>query len=267
MPKLGAISIPHLPTSSSGRRLSRRAMAGSKSETTPFPTRSTGQPLSAPIQENSVSPSSPPSPWSRAGPSAATRSRPNDDPTSPRALSRLPPSPTPYEATGPSKTSYTGFSTPLSRRISHACALATAPKIWLSCATSPSIWSAKPTISDPSSDAANGPHTIRNTCSKSSARCVVNLDSLPCIYAYVTLMADSEPSPELRQELVAWVRKEIGPIAAPDVIQFAPGLPKTRSGKIMRRILRKIAENEFGALGDTSTLADPAVVEDLIKNR
>jgi len=87
------------------------------------------------------------------------------------------------------------------------------------------------------------------------------------IYAYVTLMADSEPSPELRQELVAWVRKEIGPIAAPDVIQFAPGLPKTRSGKIMRRILRKIAENEFGALGDTSTLADPAVVEDLIKNR
>ena len=87
------------------------------------------------------------------------------------------------------------------------------------------------------------------------------------IYAYVTLMADSEPSATLRQELVAWVRKEIGPIAAPDVIQFAPGLPKTRSGKIMRRILRKIAENEFGALGDTSTLADPAVVEDLIKNR
>ena len=87
------------------------------------------------------------------------------------------------------------------------------------------------------------------------------------IYAYVTLMADSEPSPTLRQELVAWVRGEIGPIAAPDVIQFAPGLPKTRSGKIMRRILRKIAENEFGALGDTSTLADPAVVEDLIKNR
>ena len=80
-------------------------------------------------------------------------------------------------------------------------------------------------------------------------------------------MADSEPSPELRLELVAWVRKEIGPIAAPDVIQFAPGLPKTRSGKIMRRILRKIAENEFGALGDTSTLADPTVVENLIKNR
>jgi acetyl-CoA synthetase len=80
-------------------------------------------------------------------------------------------------------------------------------------------------------------------------------------------MADSEPSPALRRELVAWVRKEIGPIAAPDVIQFAPGLPKTRSGKIMRRILRKIAENEFDSLGDTSTLADPAVVEDLIKNR
>ena len=87
------------------------------------------------------------------------------------------------------------------------------------------------------------------------------------IYAYVTLMADAEPSEELRKELVAWVRKEIGPIAAPDVIQFAPGLPKTRSGKIMRRILRKIAEDEVGALGDTSTLADPAVVDDLIKNR
>ena len=86
------------------------------------------------------------------------------------------------------------------------------------------------------------------------------------IYAYVTLMTGTEPSAELRKELVAWVRKEIGPIAAPDIIQFAPGLPKTRSGKIMRRILRKIAENEFGALGDTSTLADPAVVDDLIKN-
>jgi acetyl-CoA synthetase len=80
-------------------------------------------------------------------------------------------------------------------------------------------------------------------------------------------MTGAEPSEELRKELVAWVRKEIGPIAAPDVIQFAPGLPKTRSGKIMRRILRKVAENEFGALGDTSTLADPAVVNDLIKNR
>jgi len=87
------------------------------------------------------------------------------------------------------------------------------------------------------------------------------------IYAYVTLMAGERPSEDLRKELVAWVRKEIGPIASPDVIQFAPGLPKTRSGKIMRRILRKIAENEFGALGDTSTLADPTVVDDLIKNR
>ncbi|HSV29076.1 MAG TPA: acetyl-coenzyme A synthetase, partial [Candidatus Omnitrophota bacterium] len=69
------------------------------------------------------------------------------------------------------------------------------------------------------------------------------------------------------KELVNWVRKEIGPIATPDLIQWAPGLPKTRSGKIMRRILRKIAENEFGALGDTSTLADPTVVDDLIENR
>jgi acetyl-CoA synthetase len=80
-------------------------------------------------------------------------------------------------------------------------------------------------------------------------------------------MSGEAPSEDLRRELVAWVRKEIGPIASPDVIQFAPGLPKTRSGKIMRRILRKIAENEFGALGDTSTLADPTVVDDLIKNR
>ncbi len=87
------------------------------------------------------------------------------------------------------------------------------------------------------------------------------------IYAYVTLMAGTEPGETLRKELVAWVRKEIGPIAAPDLIQFAPGLPKTRSGKIMRRILRKIAENQFGALGDTSTLADPNVVTDLIDNR
>jgi acetyl-CoA synthetase len=71
----------------------------------------------------------------------------------------------------------------------------------------------------------------------------------------------------LRKELVAWVRKEIGPIASPDLIQFSPGLPKTRSGKIMRRILRKIAEDEFGSLGDTSTLADPTVVDDLITNR
>jgi acetyl-CoA synthetase len=87
------------------------------------------------------------------------------------------------------------------------------------------------------------------------------------IYAYVTLMSGEEPTEELRKELVAWVRKEIGPIASPDLIQFSPGLPKTRSGKIMRRILRKIAEDEFGSLGDTSTLADPAVVDDLITNR
>ena len=87
------------------------------------------------------------------------------------------------------------------------------------------------------------------------------------IYAYVTLMAGIEPSEELRKELVVWVRKEIGPIASPDLIQFAPGLPKTRSGKIMRRILRKIAEDQFDALGDTSTLADPGVVDDLIGNR
>jgi acetyl-CoA synthetase len=87
------------------------------------------------------------------------------------------------------------------------------------------------------------------------------------IYAYVTLMAGAEPSEELRRELVAWVRKDIGPIASPDQIQFAPGLPKTRSGKIMRRILRKIAEDEPGSLGDTSTLADPAVVDDLVKHR
>jgi acetyl-CoA synthetase len=87
------------------------------------------------------------------------------------------------------------------------------------------------------------------------------------IYAYVTLMAGIEPSDELRKELVLWVRKEIGPIAAPDQIQFSPGLPKTRSGKIMRRILRKIAEDEPSSLGDTSTLADPGVVDDLVKNR
>jgi acetyl-CoA synthetase len=87
------------------------------------------------------------------------------------------------------------------------------------------------------------------------------------IYAYVTLMAGEQPTEELRKELVGWVRKEIGPIASPDVIQFSPGLPKTRSGKIMRRILRKIAEDEFGNLGDTSTLADPAVVDDLVHNR
>ena len=87
------------------------------------------------------------------------------------------------------------------------------------------------------------------------------------IYAYVTLMGGEEPSEELRKELEVWVRSEIGPIAKPDLIQWAPGLPKTRSGKIMRRILRKIAEDDFGALGDTSTLADPSVVDDLIENR
>ena len=87
------------------------------------------------------------------------------------------------------------------------------------------------------------------------------------IYCYVTLMNDQEPSDELRKELRTWVRTEIGPIASPDLIQWAPGLPKTRSGKIMRRILRKIAENDYGALGDTSTLADPSVVDDLIENR
>jgi acetyl-CoA synthetase len=87
------------------------------------------------------------------------------------------------------------------------------------------------------------------------------------IYAYVTLNANDAPSEDLRKELVAWVRKEIGPIATPDAIQFAPGLPKTRSGKIMRRILRKIAEGDVGSLGDTSTLADPSVVDDLVANR
>ncbi len=87
------------------------------------------------------------------------------------------------------------------------------------------------------------------------------------IYAYVTLMGGQEPSEELRKELETWVRAEIGPIAKPDLIQWAPGLPKTRSGKIMRRILRKIAENDYGSLGDTSTLAEPEVVDDLIENR
>lgn len=87
------------------------------------------------------------------------------------------------------------------------------------------------------------------------------------IYAYVTLMTTSEPSDALNEELIQHVRKEIGPIAKPDVIQFAPNLPKTRSGKIMRRILRKIAADEIDELGDTSTLADPTVVEDLLNNR
>jgi len=87
------------------------------------------------------------------------------------------------------------------------------------------------------------------------------------IYCYVTLISGNQPSEELRKELVLHVRKEIGPFAAPDQIQFAPGLPKTRSGKIMRRILRKIAEDDFSNLGDTSTLAEPAVVDDLVNNR
>ena len=87
------------------------------------------------------------------------------------------------------------------------------------------------------------------------------------IYAYVTLTFDHAPSDALRAELIKWVRQEIGPFAAPDVIQWAPGLPKTRSGKIMRRILRKVAENDVGNLGDTTTLADPSVVEDLVRNR
>ncbi len=87
------------------------------------------------------------------------------------------------------------------------------------------------------------------------------------IYAYVTLMKGEAPSDALKAELVKWVRTEIGPIAQPDLIQWAPGLPKTRSGKIMRRILRKIAENDVAHVGDTSTLADPSVVDDLVKNR
>jgi len=87
------------------------------------------------------------------------------------------------------------------------------------------------------------------------------------IYCYVTLKQGIEPCDDLKRELVQMVRTEIGPTATPDIIQWAPGLPKTRSGKIMRRILRKIAENDLGNLGDTSTLADPSVVDDLVKNR
>jgi len=87
------------------------------------------------------------------------------------------------------------------------------------------------------------------------------------IYAYVTLMEGVDATDELLAELRLWVRKEIGPIATPDFIQWAPGLPKTRSGKIMRRILRKVAENDYENLGDISTLADPAVVADLVDNR
>ncbi len=87
------------------------------------------------------------------------------------------------------------------------------------------------------------------------------------IYAYVTTVAGTDDSDALRAELVKWVRAEIGPIATPDALQFAPALPKTRSGKIMRRILRKIAENDTGSLGDTSTLADPGVVDALVAGR
>ena len=87
------------------------------------------------------------------------------------------------------------------------------------------------------------------------------------IYCYVTLKVDTQPTDALRADLRGWVRREIGPFAAPDVIQFAPSLPKTRSGKIMRRILRKIAEDDLANLGDTSTLADPTVVDDLVNNR
>jgi acetyl-CoA synthetase len=87
------------------------------------------------------------------------------------------------------------------------------------------------------------------------------------IYAYVTLNSGETASDALRGALIKWVRSEIGPIAAPDKLQFAPGLPKTRSGKIMRRILRKIAEGDVSSLGDTSTLADPTVVDDLVANR
>jgi acetyl-CoA synthetase len=87
------------------------------------------------------------------------------------------------------------------------------------------------------------------------------------VYVYVTLLQGEDPSDELLKELRQWVRKEIGPIATPDIIQFTPALPKTRSGKIMRRILRKVAANEYGSLGDTSTLADPGVVDELIEKR
>ena len=87
------------------------------------------------------------------------------------------------------------------------------------------------------------------------------------LYCYVTLNSGEKPSGDLERELKLWVRKQIGPIATPDLIQFAPGLPKTRSGKIMRRILRKIAANEHDQLGDTTTLADPSVVESLVENR
>jgi len=87
------------------------------------------------------------------------------------------------------------------------------------------------------------------------------------LYCFVTLKTGEQPSGDLERELKLWVRKQIGPIATPDIIQFAPGLPKTRSGKIMRRILRKIAANEHDELGDTSTLADPSVISSIVENR
>jgi acetyl-CoA synthetase len=87
------------------------------------------------------------------------------------------------------------------------------------------------------------------------------------LYCYVTLNAGETGSEELTKELKQWVRKNIGPLATPDLIHFTPGLPKTRSGKIMRRILRKVAENDYSNLGDTSTLADPSVVQSLVDNR
>ena len=87
------------------------------------------------------------------------------------------------------------------------------------------------------------------------------------MYCYVTLNAGETETGDLERDLKLWVRKQIGPLATPDLIHFTPGLPKTRSGKIMRRILRKIANNEFENLGDTTTLADPSIVEDLIKNK
>jgi len=87
------------------------------------------------------------------------------------------------------------------------------------------------------------------------------------LYCFVTLKVDVQPSGDLERDLKLWVRKQIGPIATPDIIQFAPGLPKTRSGKIMRRILRKVAANEYDQLGDTTTLADPSVVSSIVENR
>ena len=126
-------------------------------------------------------PNSPPSPWSKATSREETRSRPNGDPTSPRARSRPKPSLAPCEATGPSRTTFTGPSTSLSMRTSHGCERVMAPRIWPSSATSPSIWFAKPRINDLSRDAGNAPVVTPNTCSRSCSRFAVNLDSLPWI--------------------------------------------------------------------------------------